>query len=160
MIAPTTTSKPPSTAPMGQPICPDQPRHVAQPMAAKNQSNVSVSPAAPEAWSKSPGSSPNTKGRATIKAVIKNSKNRRNNSGPERIAGADAVPAGCGAVIGVGFFLRRLVGVSFFGRSAKPQAMIRIIYRLWLVDSDLSLVTHQEFENGQRDPAANNKYPS
>src|SRR6266542_4061072 len=138
---------------MGQPICPDQPRHAAQPTAVKNQSKVSVNPAAPEAWSKSPGSSPNTNGRATMSAVIKNSKKRRNSSGPERSAEEGTLLTAGGDAKEVGFFLRRLVGVSFFDRSAKPQAMIRIIYRLWLVDSDLSLVTHQEFENGQRDPA-------
>src|SRR5712691_2775634 len=123
MIAPVSASKPPSTAPMGQPTCPDQPRHAAQPTAAKNQSNVSVKPAAPEAWSKTPGSSPNTNGRATMSAVIKNSKKRRNSSGPERSAEEGALLTAGGDAKEVGFFLRRLVGASFLLPSAKSQAI-------------------------------------
>ena len=66
MTATTTASRPPSTALTGQLASPDHARQTAQPTAAKNQSKVSVNPVALEEWSKSPGSSPSTNGRATI----------------------------------------------------------------------------------------------
>src|SRR6266404_1726003 len=87
-----TASSPASTPLPRQVVCPDQARQAAQPAAATNQSRLSSRLQGFDSRFNKPGSSPSTRGRATIRAVTSASRRRRSTSGRRSALTGSGVP--------------------------------------------------------------------